>query len=780
MECIDLTLDQRRALPVEAETIAQLINHRAETGASFEWTYYVHDIRTKLPDCGLVELQRWAELVDADDLSGEVLDCLNKQWNEADRPFNPRCDSLLIDLIRDSAENGFAPSPRVAAMIKQAVANENARQLSAERHWQSEADREYTEWLASREADWFDIFLQELPVRRAAAEAKLASIEKFRRSFMVRHATDDEADKLDDIRNQPLDHWNKKYKHLWTKPFKMKPTPLPPPSYPEPSNSLPTNSAVNLMAGHTATTAEIGRPYIESFLAQAGQPTANAPRIPDAAAAHPLFGLLNDAIARLFGNPSRAAASLDMLAVLNLVHEETFNIVRDRLRSGGAVFSDAKLQGAVQRFHARVAREIRSGAGWITDAKGVPDPQNSDNVGVFLNTIGIELRFNAWTNREEIQWSSAADFKPLQESDLNNLLTIAANSEHRFRPADGMFKRSLKSIAREATFDPVVDWLAAAEASWDGVPRLDSWLARAIGVPNDAYLRAVGRNLIGGICKRVRQPGCKHDETVILMGAEDTYKSTLCRVLAMNDNWFTDSVDFSGSPQNTIPQLFGRVIVELAELDGMAKRDVQHIKRFLSAQSDNVTLKYEAFTSDHARRCIFIGTSNETNPLRSDTGNRRFLPVHISKPIDMDFVRDNLTQIIGEAATLETAGESFMLPRDVIPEARARQEAVRAEADFEVHLDAWFGRTSAPGYVLAADLATMLKDATGRSIPPSHYGNAMRRLGFVQVKPRLNGEQMRVWCRGGMEGAHHFSMCRMADGRRVPLLPILALPPVPG
>jgi predicted P-loop ATPase len=67
-------------------------------------------------------------------------------------------------------------------------------------------------------------------------------------------------------------------------------------------------------------------------------------------------------------------------------------------------------------------------------------------------------------------------------------------------------------------------------------------------------------------------------------------------------------VDFSGSPQNAVPQLFGRVLIELAELGGMERREVQHIKRVLSAQTDNVTLKYEAFTSDHALRCVFVGT----------------------------------------------------------------------------------------------------------------------------------------------------------------------------
>ena len=117
-----------------------------------------------------------------------------------------------------------------------------------------------------------------------------------------------------------------------------------------------------------------------------------------------------------------------------------------------------------------------------------PDGANTDNVAVFARTIGVELRFNAWV-----------------EPCRNSLVR---------------FRRALSALAYEATFDPVLERLAAAQAAWDGVPRLSGWLARALGTPNDAYRTEVGRSLLGGICKRVTHPGCKHDDVVILMGPE--------------------------------------------------------------------------------------------------------------------------------------------------------------------------------------------------------------------------------------------------------------------
>jgi hypothetical protein len=53
---------------------------------------------------------------------------------------------------------------------------------------------------------------------------------------------------------------------------------------------------------------------------------------------------------------------------------------------------------------------------------------------------------------------------------------------------------------------------------------------------------------------------------------------------------------------------------------------------------------------------------------------------------------------------------------DVIPDVRARQNSVCAQSDFEIHLHGWFADKMHPGFILRADRAALLKDATGRSV----------------------------------------------------------------
>jgi predicted P-loop ATPase len=242
---------------------------------------------------------------------------------------------------------------------------------------------------------------------------------------------------------------------------------------------------------------------------------------------------------------------------------------------------------------------------------------------------------------------------------------------------------------------------------------------------------------------------------VIFIGPQGCGKSTLCRILALQDDYFTDSVVFDGSPQNVIPQLAGKWLVELSELDGMAKRDVAHVKRFLSTQSDNFTAKYEALASDHPRRCIFVGTSNDSNPLSDSTGNRRWLPVNLSREVDLAGLRAVIDQLIGEAAALHSGGETFGIPRETWGDASDRQESARSVSPVEELILKWFDRpvVSGAGYfVTSADIIEALTLA--RQGAHARFSDFMRRLGYRSenvVVPEL-GKKTRLWVKSATGG----------------------------
>jgi len=505
------------------------------------------------------------------------------------------------------------------------------------------------------------------------------------------------------------------------------------------ASSIPLTDAQKIVAS-------LGQPVLDEFMKNTPDTPrpVNAreyPKLPDNCASHPLYDLLNNAIVRVVSMAEEAPKHfrqdrvLRCLAVLHAVHPIVSEQVFDRITASDAVLSPAKFDSAVKGFENKVRREINTGAGFLLDSKGNPAADNSDNVAVFLNIAGKKLRRNAWFDRNEIADLDKDNWLHLDDDARQDLLVDAENSQFNYHPSEGRFYRALNKIARENIYDPVLDRIDQCARKWDGVPRLDTWLHHTCNVPADAYHAAVGRNIIGGMVRRARHPGCKHDEVAILISPEQGKgKSTVAEILALEPDWFTDTIEIGGRKVDVIPEMRGKWIIELQELAGMSKTEVERVKAFVSTKKDNVTLKYKAEATEPPRRCIFIGTSNDKRPLRDATGGRRFLPVHLGGEADLAWLRANVEQIIGEAAVREANGESFSIPREIWQTAGEHQEAARQTSALEDHIrDLLEAFAKIECKVASADILEALRH---RRCNDNKIGAAMERLGFRQRNQR--------------------------------------------
>jgi predicted P-loop ATPase len=219
--------------------------------------------------------------------------------------------------------------------------------------------------------------------------------------------------------------------------------------------------------------------------------------------------------------------------------------------------------------------------------------------------------------------------------------------------------------------------------------------------------------------------------------------------------------------------LAGKAVCEIGEMGMRGSANAALVKKMVSAQFDEGRPAYGRAVVKRQRRNIFIGTTNEDEPLTDPTGNRRFQPVRIDCEIDLAWLRANIGQVIGEAAAQHSRGVSFALPQEVWADATKRQNAARSESDIETMLTEWFGREVACAkwsYVTAADLIRLTDIMKWRQT--SLRGLVMRRLGYWQANPWINGERLRVWVRGPQtlpkwidrEGAR-FNVGLLPDGR---------------
>jgi predicted P-loop ATPase len=241
----------------------------------------------------------------------------------------------------------------------------------------------------------------------------------------------------------------------------------------------------------------------------------------------------------------------------------------------------------------------------------------------------------------------------------------------RFEPSTQTTFDALKIRCHENAFDPVVGYLAAMQPQFDGVPRLDTWPMVYLGAEDNPLNRAIGRKMLIAAVRRARQPGCKFDHIVVLEGPQRSGKSTALKILAGAGN-FKDAeiVSLNGREQQEL--VTGVWIYELSELAGLRKTDVERVKLFASKTDDSARPVYARSNEDRPRRCIFVGTTNDTEYLQDPTGNTRFWPV-LTGTIDLAALERDRDQLWAEAALAEATGEPLIIPEELWGAAAERQ-----------------------------------------------------------------------------------------------------------
>lgn len=534
------------------------------------------------------------------------------------------------------------------------------------------------------------------------------------------------------------------------------------------------------MMGRGEKQAEHGEAILDEFLAATAADTParpqadDVPLLPVSLSEHGLYFKLNEVINRVIamaepapGAKFKASRVIDVMGILSNVHPDVFDAVCRRIRTFGHTLPDGKIKNAGNAFSNRVERALITIDDWKRDHKGEIQHDNSDNCIVFLAQLSVEVRWNLWLERMEIKggvdddlrWS---DWSYVDDSVIGKLRTRGNRTEIRFKPADRFFWESLETIAHTNAVDPAVDLLFDLQSEWDGTSRLGTWLTATCGVPDDDYHRAVSRNIIGGMVRRIRQPGCKHDFMPVFFGPQGTGKSTLAAIIAdmgkstlaqitkRSTDWFSDEVMLGDASKELVLSLAGKCMVEIAEMGMRGSANPNHVKAMLSRQVDRGRTAYARSVSDRPRRNVFFGTVNDDEPLVDATGNRRFLPVRVDNEVNLPWMCENIKQLIGEAAALEAAGTDFALPRKVWATASEHQEAARSATDMETLLQGWFSpteHTMGLSFITAEDLIH-LSNLCGWRGANGARSAIMKRLGFRSEKPVMDGRRPAVWVRG--------------------------------
>jgi putative DNA primase/helicase len=288
-------------------------------------------------------------------------------------------------------------------------------------------------------------------------------------------------------------------------------------------------------------------------------------------------------------------------------------------------------------------------------------------------------------------------------------------------------------VAQANAFHPVRQYLDGLV--WDGTLRLDNMLVNYFGATSDAYVKKIGRWWTISAVARIYEPGCKADYVLIAEGPQGYKKSTAARKLA-GDKWITDELGELGS-KDAYQQLRGKWIVELAELDSFSRAEANRAKAFFSASTDRYRPSYGREPRDFPRQCVFFGSTNNSQYLRDDTGNRRYWPFRAEK-IDVDAIERDRNQIWAEAKEAYFGKNKWWPSTTDEHKACTEEQAERYQADeWETAIHEWAGNTKE-----TVTVAKVLEHALGMKrekwtrADQTRAGVCLTRLGWTRKQKR--------------------------------------------
>ena len=293
------------------------------------------------------------------------------------------------------------------------------------------------------------------------------------------------------------------------------------------------------------------------------------------------------------------------------------------------------------------------------------DPQLK---GVVFNQLsdGMEIRDDI----APVPWKHPSKF--WRDADDKQIISYIETRYGAF--SNRNYDVAIGKVTDDRSYHPIRDYLFSLP-EWDRTPRIETLLIDYLGAPDNRYVRAVTRKTLCAAVKRVLQPGIKFDTMLVLNGPQGVGKSTL--IAKLGGEWFNDSLSLNDTKDKTAAEkLQGFWIMEIGELAGLRKAEVETLRSFLSRQNDIYRASFGKRATPHLRQCVFFGTTNEESGyLRDTTGNRRFWPVKTpgtGYKHSWQLTREEIDQIWAEALYYVNSGEKIYLDSDL--DALAQEE----------------------------------------------------------------------------------------------------------
>lgn len=359
------------------------------------------------------------------------------------------------------------------------------------------------------------------------------------------------------------------------------------------------------------------------------------------------------------------------------------------------------------------------------------------NTQLFLsNTPELKgtIRFNEVTKAIEVRGGPLAG---VAAEVLDSGAAGWLQTHQQYFAGAAMIGRELAFVARQASYDPLAEYLN--ELAWDGVVRAETFLEKYFDAEPSDYTRLISKRWLISLVARALRPGCEVQTVLILEGPQGVGKTRALRALA-GDYYLGTSVHLGD--KDFLQLISGAWLVELGELASLRRAETEKVKQFLDQKSDKFRAPYGRVAEEWPRRCIFVGTTNESDYLTDRTGNRRYWPVRVGNRVDVDGILRDRDQLLAEAVALFVAGERWWLEDAELPVAASETEQRLESSPVEEAVARWWfaqETTKRPLSFTTLDVAEQALHTTVERVDralQTQIGRALSSVGFNKNRRR--------------------------------------------
>jgi len=133
------------------------------------------------------------------------------------------------------------------------------------------------------------------------------------------------------------------------------------------------------------------------------------------------------------------------------------------------------------------------------------------------------IKYNEF--RQEIEYNG----KPIEDADLHKIQYFMQCDAALHGISKEAVHSAISHYAYKNRYDEAKDWLRSL--TWDGTPRLATWLHISTGVEDDEYYQGIGAQWFLGIVRRIMHPGCVFDYMLVLVGPQGIGKTSFFRII---------------------------------------------------------------------------------------------------------------------------------------------------------------------------------------------------------------------------------------------------------